>query len=150
MADTKISALPAATDLTSAVIPIVQGGTNKKADAGLVAQPAAITAAGDITNLAVSPVVGLDKIYTARITTTGGTLTITAPASGAAFAQVRLTSDADGTKEIGVAAHDAHALKWADGIALPLAPKTGETIKLFIECYNGAIELSASIVRTLA
>jgi hypothetical protein len=39
MADSKISALPAATDLTGAVIPIVQGGVNKKADATLVAQP---------------------------------------------------------------------------------------------------------------
>lgn len=31
MADTKISALTAATDITSADIPIVQGGTNKRA-----------------------------------------------------------------------------------------------------------------------
>ena len=38
MADTKISADPTATDLTSAVFPIVQGGTNKKAPADLVMQ----------------------------------------------------------------------------------------------------------------
>jgi hypothetical protein len=35
MASTKISDMTAATDLTGAVIPIVQGGVNKKADAGL-------------------------------------------------------------------------------------------------------------------
>jgi hypothetical protein len=35
MADTKISALPSATDLVDAVIPIVQGGANKKAAASL-------------------------------------------------------------------------------------------------------------------
>jgi hypothetical protein len=44
MADSKISALPAATDLTGAVIPIVQGGANKKADAGLLRYPAVSTA----------------------------------------------------------------------------------------------------------
>jgi hypothetical protein len=43
MADSKISALPAATDLTGAVIPVVQGGANKKADAGLVAQTGVTT-----------------------------------------------------------------------------------------------------------
>ena len=36
MADTKISALPAASDLTGAVIPIVQNGVNKKASSTLI------------------------------------------------------------------------------------------------------------------
>jgi hypothetical protein len=40
MADTKISALTAATDLTGADIPIVQGGANKKAASSLFLQPA--------------------------------------------------------------------------------------------------------------
>jgi hypothetical protein len=39
MASTKISAMSAATNLTDAVIPIVQGGTNKKAASTLFREP---------------------------------------------------------------------------------------------------------------
>jgi hypothetical protein len=58
MADSKISALPAATDLTDAVIPIVQSGVNKKADSGLItpeAIGAATTAQGAKADSAVQP-----------------------------------------------------------------------------------------------
>jgi len=54
MASTKISAMTAATDLTGAVVPIVQGGVNKKADVNLFVQQGynedveIITVSGDL------------------------------------------------------------------------------------------------------
>jgi len=46
---TKISEMTAATDLTNAVIPIVQGGVNKKADADLFGGGSEVTASNGLT-----------------------------------------------------------------------------------------------------
>ncbi len=56
MADSKISALPAATDLTGAILYVVQGGADKKADAWLVGKPTLDQIAG------LNPTLDLDFV----------------------------------------------------------------------------------------
>ena len=143
MADQKLSQLDAAVNLTGAEIHILQGEANKRAPIALFAKPTTYTAAGDIENLPVTPTPGTDQVIAARITTGDGLLTIDVPETGVAFALVLLASDANGTKEIGVTA-GAATVKWANRIAIPLAPKTDETIELSIRCVDGAVRLAAA------
>jgi len=110
---------------------------------GSVSIPTTYTNAGDIENLPVTPTPGTDQVIAARITTGDGTLTITVPETGVAFAQVLLTSDANGTKEIGITA-GAATVTWADRRAVPLNPYTGETIELHIRCVAGAVRLAVA------
>lgn len=73
MADTKISAMTSASDLTGAVMPVVQGGVNKKFDASQLAL-AASTVAGTLSDPAgtiigssqLSPVAGKVIYYDAN------------------------------------------------------------------------------------
>jgi hypothetical protein len=108
---------------------------------GDAASGTTFTNAGDITNLTVTPTPGTDQVIAARITTGDGLLTINVPETGVAFVQVLLTSDANGTKEIGITA-GAVTIQWTDRTAVQLNPKTGETIGLGIRCFNGAVILS--------
>jgi hypothetical protein len=74
MADLKISALPAASDLTGAIIPIVQGGANKHADATLFATSADIAAAVSYCNASFLTA-ETDPVFTAWDKSTGISIT---------------------------------------------------------------------------
>ncbi|NCC28262.1 MAG: hypothetical protein EOM22_08980 [Gammaproteobacteria bacterium] len=130
--DIGTAAAAAATDFATAA----QG---TKADSAV--QPATLTALGDSTDITVAPVDTLDRIYTANLTG-AGTLTITAAAAGKyAACLLRLTSSADGTNVLAPPA----GVRWADGVAVALAPKTGQTIALFVQSVGGTIVLSAAV-----
>ena len=101
-------------------------------------QPSAIVASGDITDLTIAPVVGTERIYTAR-TTGAGTLTITAAAAGVyASCLLLLTSSTNGTNTMSVAGTP----EWADGVAQTLAPLTGETLALYVQSIGGTLHLT--------
>jgi hypothetical protein len=108
---------------------------------GSVSIPTTYTNAGDIENLPVTPTPGTEQVIAARIVEDEGTLTITVPETGIATALVLLTSDANGTKEIGISA-GAVTIQWADRIAVPLNPRTGETLGVGIRCIGGAVFVS--------
>ena len=101
-------------------------------------QPAALIASGDVTNLTIEPIATNERIYTAR-TTGAGTLTITAAAAGVyASCLLLLTSSANGTNVMTVAGTP----EWADGIAQTLAPRTDETLALYVQSIAGTIHLT--------
>lgn len=127
MADTKISADPSATDLVDAVIPVVQGGANKKAASTLfgvtrvqsVASAATLTPNVDLYDLAV-------------ITAQAAALTIAAPtgtpSNGYAFV-FRI-------KDNGTArAITFNAIYRAIGSALPTTTTISKTL-YFVAVYN--------------
>ncbi len=91
MADTKISNLPAASDITGADIPIVQGGTNKKAAASLFAtdisgKQATLVSGTNIKTIRGVSVLGSGDLYvdvpvTTAASTNAYTITDTYPAA---------------------------------------------------------------------
>ena len=96
-------------------------------------------ASGDVTNLTIEPSATNERIYTAR-TTGAGTLTITAAASGVyAACLLLLTSSANGTNVMTVGGTP----KWAD-YPQTLAPRTGETIALYVQSIAGVIYLTVA------
>lgn len=72
MADTKISALTAATDLTGAVVPVVQGGVTKKADVALFGFGAPVTKTADFTLAATETSIINDKVGSTCVGTLSG------------------------------------------------------------------------------
>ena len=55
-----------------------------------------------------------------------------------------LTSNTDGTNEAAISIAGGGTPKWNNGIAFTLAPKTGETVGLYIQSIAGTIFLSYS------
>lgn len=140
MAGKKISELPLADSLVGAFMPIIQGGTNKKANHELFASESILIPLGDSTNIAVELTDKLDAIYTANLTGNGA-LTITGNDAGKyTAALLRISSSANGTNVLSPPA----GVRWADGIAVSLAPTTGQTISLFIQSIDGVIVLATS------
>jgi hypothetical protein len=83
MADQKISLDPAATDLTGAVIPVVQAGLNKKADSSLFATAAALALKLDIAGGSGVGNILFGNNYGIDVVASGGTDTLNIGTSNA-------------------------------------------------------------------
>jgi len=114
------------------------------AEQGALAESAVqetITDLGDVEDIALPLVEGTATRVFARLDTDGGTLSfMTTEAGDYAETTLLLTSDADGTKEIGV---EGTPSWFSEEIAL--APETGQTIILMAVWDGSSVHLTAQV-----